>query len=132
MKGEAWYSFKHFSGFDLAKDNIPMDALHATMAFRANPAVKIWQKTHAGAKKITVSEFKDHPAKPESAWIHVDAWLKAYSPHREGGFSVAELEIYEIPDFPFLINIQDTNFWIVVAPMITLSIKPNEVRRPTE
>jgi len=122
MTEEAWESFKHFSGISQESKMLPMDALHLSMAFRAKHTIKIWEKTHAGANKITASEFKDHPAKPPYALTHIFAWLKAYSPHREDGFSPDELDIYEIPEHPFLIHLQNSNFWITIAPMKTLSI----------
>jgi len=130
---EAWKSFMHFSGIEAKAEILPMDALHMTMAFRAKPSIKIWLKTHAGAKKLTSTQFGGHPARPEYCWSYVDAWLKAYAPHREG-YNLDELDIYEIPEYPFLLNIKDTDYWVAVAPMNLVKLKSTESqqRRPDE
>jgi len=130
---EAWKSFLHFAGIESKSEILPMDAMHMTMAFRAKPSIKIWLKNHAGAKKINSTQFGSHPARPEYCWSYIDAWLKAYAPHREG-YNLDELDIYEIPEHPFLLNIKDTNYWVAVAPMNLVKLQESskcaELRRP--
>ena len=137
MVSEDWKNFCHFAGIDINRNRLPMDACHLSTCFFAKTSIETWIKTHSGASKISFSSLKKDIYFPANGIKLFDGWLDAYT---FGGdflnITVDDIDVYKMEDSPFIFNVRDTKFWVLVAPMtelgVNLSSKPRKIHEVLE